>query len=1053
MSDDAPTTMGPGGEQAVALLEAPPPPDEEALTAESVDRYESAEELGRGGIGRVVRVHDRHLDREVAVKELLQPADAQRRARFLREARITGRLEHPNIVPVHELGLRPDGTPYYTMRRVRGETLALAFGRATEVHERLALIGPLISVCQAVAYAHSRGVVHRDLKPHNVMLAEFGEVAVLDWGLAKVIGVDSELPAEVATGACDPTETALGQALGTPAYMSPEQARGEDVDRRADVWALGVLLRELLSGEPPFRGHTTDEVLDRLRSGRRPWPPSTPADVPRDLLAIADRATQTDPARRYPDAGAMASELVAWQTGRQVGAYQYGTLELLRRLVRRNPPASLAAALAVVALLVATVLTHRAYRTAEASRAEARAGLSTAYLERARQANARADHGAAAVFAAAALVAEADAYDRAAERARGRTELFAAEAGRRARFERRLPTPDSGVAGLAFSPDGRRLAAVPIDGGVWVWTLDGACARPDCVVRAPGAPITRDRSGVAWMHGGQKLAIWRSGHAIDVLRADDLTTDHTLTLDRGVWSLAARPGGGLAVGHRDGAQIGSRAVARSLETLSTESASPMIDLAWSPDGRLLAGVTRAPSLVVWDATTGARRATHTLTERGEAVAFVGDRVVATGKDNALWSLEIGALDRAPRRLPLAGRPRDIAVGGQLVLTGTASTTAVVRDPETLRARDRLHGSLRGLEEVAISPDGARLATAGMGPGVGLWTAVEPTLVRSATAHAQVLGAVVLDGDRLYTTAGDLTVRTWRLGPGGFEPLGSTAFGTGKADAAHRLAISPSGGLVAVSGIYGRVSLLDPDTGEVDLVAPDLGRTYGGWPLAFSEDGRVLYFAGADGALSRWSTAEGRLLPPLEGHKGAIWSMAVSGDGRLLASGGRDGKIRLWDRATGVARGGFDAGRSAIGALGFSPAGDELLVGDTNGDVSRRSLYGEERARWAAHPGGWVNAVGYGAGGSLMLTAGDDATVRVWERGSARLLVEFPADAQVRSLQVTDDGTVVHDDGTRLVARRLDPELLFGDPDALLRQAEAAAGVGVDDLGVVRARRR
>jgi Tfp pilus assembly protein PilF len=237
--------------------------------------------LGVGGMGEVYRVGDSALERDLAIKvlkaELAGDADAERR--FLREARVTGSLQHPGVVPVHGLGRLADGRPCYTMKLVRGRTLADLLRDGPNTPERLAgLLVVFEKVCQAVAYAHSKGVIHRDLKPSNVMVGEFGEVQVMDWGLAKVLSHDEPAPA-----AEEPTEqietvaraaeaaglSRAGAALGTPNYMPPEQAAGDwdIVDERADVFALGAILCEVLTGRPPYHGGDRNEVLRRARRG------------------------------------------------------------------------------------------------------------------------------------------------------------------------------------------------------------------------------------------------------------------------------------------------------------------------------------------------------------------------------------------------------------------------------------------------------------------------------------------------------------------------------------------------------------------------------------------------------------------------------------------------------------------------------------------------------------------------------------------------------------------------------------------------------------------
>src|SRR5687767_13331697 len=221
------------------------------------ERYTVIAEHARGGIGRILRARDEELGRVLAVKELLAPYP-EAEARFVREALITARLEHPGIVPVHEAGRWESGEPFYAMKMVSGRTLKELVEEKKSLADRLSLLPHLIDVAEAIAYAHDRGVIHRDLKPANVIAGEFGETIVIDWGLAKAIGepdvAEASRELEVPDGL-----TRTGAVLGTPVYMAPEQARGEEVDARADVYALGAILYFLLCGSHPYEG-TSIEV-------------------------------------------------------------------------------------------------------------------------------------------------------------------------------------------------------------------------------------------------------------------------------------------------------------------------------------------------------------------------------------------------------------------------------------------------------------------------------------------------------------------------------------------------------------------------------------------------------------------------------------------------------------------------------------------------------------------------------------------------------------------------------------------------------------------------
>jgi serine/threonine-protein kinase len=313
----------------------PLPPDVLAEATFGV-RYEVGDTLGEGGMGIVRTCVDRRIGRDIAIKSVKPGRGTHGDAgtRFLREACVQGQLEHPAIVPVYDLGRDPDGTLYFTMKRIRGMTFerivdALRMGEDDAVRQfsRRKLLTAFASVCQAVDFAHARGVIHRDIKPGNVMLGDFGEVYVLDWGLAKVIGApDPRLPSgpPIASGSDPGGKTVHGATMGTPGYMSPEQARGDEVDVRADVYALGAILFELLALDPLHKHSTPQIALDSTLAGldARPSARSPHLDVPPELDAVCVKAT----ALRAEDRYAGVHELVG-----AVERYLDGDRDLARR--------------------------------------------------------------------------------------------------------------------------------------------------------------------------------------------------------------------------------------------------------------------------------------------------------------------------------------------------------------------------------------------------------------------------------------------------------------------------------------------------------------------------------------------------------------------------------------------------------------------------------------------------------------------------------------------------------------------------------------------------
>jgi tetratricopeptide (TPR) repeat protein/tRNA A-37 threonylcarbamoyl transferase component Bud32 len=340
-------------------------------TADPGQRYQVLRPHARGGLGEVFVALDQELHREVALKEMRQPFadDPYCRRRFVREAEVTGRLEHPGIVPVYGLGHYADGRPFYAMRFVQGDTLQEAVRRfhAADVPGRdpgersLALrqlLGRFVAVCNAVAYAHSRGVLHRDLKPANALLGPYGETLLVDWGLAKPLGrpdgeptrVEATWPTEEVEG----LETRIGTALGTPAYMSPEQAQGRwnEVGPASDIYGLGATLYALLTGSAPVQGRDQGEVLERVARGEWLPPGRVKAGLPPALDAICRQAMARRPADRYSSALALAADVEHWLADEPVSAYREPLRVRARRWARRHKPAVAAMAAAVLVALL-----------------------------------------------------------------------------------------------------------------------------------------------------------------------------------------------------------------------------------------------------------------------------------------------------------------------------------------------------------------------------------------------------------------------------------------------------------------------------------------------------------------------------------------------------------------------------------------------------------------------------------------------------------------------------------------------------------------------------
>ena len=443
-----------------------------SLSADSIRKYRFRDEIGRGGLGVVHLAEDTGLRRELAIKVLRDPRDPNAVADFVEEAQITGQLAHPNIVPVYELGKDPQGRPFMAMKLVGGRTLQelCSFIERKNGKSNLASLmrdrrlESFQKVCDAVGYAHSRGVIHRDLKPENVMVGEFGEVLVMDWGLAKPIGAASATTRTraqrlVNTDLRDtdrPDVTMIGDVFGTPAYMPPEQANGEtdSLDERTDIYALGATLYELLTLEPPYVGRTVDEVLARARRGKV-IPPRRRAphlEIPAELEAIVMKAMAADPRQRYRKVSDLRADVDAYLANEPGSAWSDGPMTRMTKWAKRNPGSAMGSVMSVVLVLVigvvaAVFMAMIAEKTAAQEASDRRAAEAAAESERVDQqreldratAQIKEEADKRRIEREAEARAKAEREREAAEEAAERAALKAlAESGRLAELQRRL---------------------------------------------------------------------------------------------------------------------------------------------------------------------------------------------------------------------------------------------------------------------------------------------------------------------------------------------------------------------------------------------------------------------------------------------------------------------------------------------------------------------------------------------------------------------------------------------------------------------------------------
>ena len=652
-------------------------------------RYVIEREFARGGMGRIVVAREQQLGRRVAVKELLT-VDATTTGRFEREALITARLQHPSIVPLYEAGRTSEGLPFYAMKLVSGRALDAVLLERRTLPERLALLPNLVAVADALAYAHGERVIHRDLKPANVLVGSYGETVVIDWGLAKVLDEPDDTPTlpnasppvhSDSIGASS-VETRVGAVMGTPAYMPPEQARAEIVDQRADVYALGAILYELLAGHAPYRADTALGVLTAVVTGP-PAPLSREAPLaPRDLVAIAEKAMARAPVDRYGDASELVADLRRFTTGQLVGAHQYSSWQLMGRFIARHRAVvSLSAAFAIVlgvasTIAVRRILDERARAVAAQHKAEQRSDA--LILEHAR-ASLESDPSRALAWlklhppTAAAQVIAADAESHGVARVHltgatdelqflavtpdGRTIVACSLDDRQlhvwdiaSRAHRTLPSAD-GVIVLALSADGSRVATLSPT-NVMITRLDGSppvmlpvppVAKGDHIRRLRWAPDGRHIVGRS-EHGG--LVLWDvAAHSLLPVLAAPADVEVT-------WSALAfsHDGARLAFSEPLSSDLHVRTVDGGADTILHGHGGAIQAAEFSPDSTLLVSAALDRSVRVWDLAAGTSRVLAVPAEFARKLAFIGPRrIVAVTNTGVLlaWNLEGDAMATGP----------------------------------------------------------------------------------------------------------------------------------------------------------------------------------------------------------------------------------------------------------------------------------------------------------------------------------------------------------------------------------------------------------------------
>jgi WD40 repeat protein/tRNA A-37 threonylcarbamoyl transferase component Bud32 len=937
-----------------------------ASAAPSIPGYEILEKLGEGGMGVVYKARHVKLNRLVALKMIRgsELAGEQALARFHLEAEAVARLQHPNIVQIYEVGETASG-PYFSLEFVEGCSLARKTDGtplpARQAAELMEVLG------RAVQAAHEQRILHRDLKPQNVLLTAAGTPKLTDFGLAKWL--DRER-----------AQTQTGAVLGTPGYIAPEQAEGRSnqVGPGADIYSLGAILYELLTGRPPFKAETPLDTVLQVLSEEPVSPRSLNGRVPRDLETICLRCLQKDARKRYASAEQLADDLKRFVEGRPIVARPVGQVERLGRWCRRKPALASAiglAAAAVIATLGVSIAFALYQKTATDALRHEQKKTETALVEARHQAaEAKLQTGIQMLERGLTLCELHQATTGLHWLARalkevpeGHDPLQQTIRWNIANWALHLHALDGILAcqgevrAVAFSPDGETVLTGSAANSAQLWSVK------------TGQPV-----GSPLKHSGPVDAVTFSSDGRLALTG---SADRTARL----WSVPTGQPVGPALEHRKAIRA----------------------VAFAPDGRVAVTASADGTARLWSVETGLPLAVP-LKHSGavSAATFSPDgQLVLTGSADrtaSVWSVQTGKRLGPPLRHEGGVNAVVISPDGQTALTASPDKTARFW---SVKIGEQLGSPMQhqhNVVAVAFSPDGKTALTGSFDRTARLWSVPTGLPLGPPLRHQNVVRSVAFspDGRIALTGSFDRTARLWSVQT--CQPLGPPLHHAGSV---LTVAFSPDG----------RTAITGSDDNMARLWSVQVGQSLG-LPLlhenvlravAFSPDGRTAVTASEDHTTRFWSVQTGEPVKPALEHEADVVSMIMSPDGQMLLSGCENGVARLWSVKTGQPLGLPLRQRGSVEALAFSPDAQTALTAGKDGMAYLWNVNTGHALGPPLQHRSWVRRATFSPDGKVILTGCNDGTIRIWDFKTGQVVGKpMRHHKAVRAIAFSPDGRLI-----------------------------------------------